>query len=129
MMLTVSGARPNIRRLGGILSGSSATCSICGGPVDITLSGRHREGRSIDHRVPATSANFWDLANWSIAHRRCNSSKGKATVDVGGPPDRVWCWEWVGSDGWQRANPNGLICDVEGPNCLHFLELRASTHG
>jgi 5-methylcytosine-specific restriction endonuclease McrA len=102
-------------------------CSICGGPIDMSLSGRHRDGRSIDHRVPASSINFWELTNWTIAHRRCNSSKGKAVPlpGPGSPPDRVWCWEWVGSDGWQRASPNGLTCDVEGPNCPHFLELRA----
>ena len=58
--------------------GRFGVCAICGQSVDMSLSGRTANGPSIDH-VVATSAggSFFDLSNWSLSHRSCNSAKGR----------------------------------------------------
>ena len=61
--------------------GRVGLCAICGGSVDMSLSGRTANGPSVDH-VVATSAggSFFDLSNWQLSHRRCNSAKGRGEV-------------------------------------------------
>lgn len=54
--------------------GPVGVCWLCRGDVDMSLSGRHRWGPSVDHIV-ATSAggDFFDESNWALAHRSCNA--------------------------------------------------------
>jgi 5-methylcytosine-specific restriction endonuclease McrA len=51
-------------------------CHVCRGPVDRTLSGRHRLGPTLDHLVPLALGGEHSYANTALAHRACNSSKG-----------------------------------------------------
>lgn len=51
-------------------------CGICGQEVDVTLSGLHREGPNIDHRLPLARGGDDTFSNVQLAHRRCNLSKG-----------------------------------------------------
>jgi 5-methylcytosine-specific restriction endonuclease McrA len=56
---------------------SSPACAICGEWLDRSLSGNHPMGPTVDHRFPTSAGGaFWDLGNWQLAHRRCNTSKG-----------------------------------------------------
>lgn len=51
--------------------GAVGVCWLCGGAIDMSLSGRHRSGPTIDHVRP-TSADpddFLDETNWELAHR------------------------------------------------------------
>lgn len=58
--------------------GPVGVCAICGRPVNMAISGRHREGPTVDHIVPSSvNGDFWDLQNWQLAHRSCNSAKGR----------------------------------------------------
>lgn len=53
-------------------------CALCGGVVDMMLSGRLADGPTIDH-ITATTAGgeFFDRSNWQLAHRKCNARKGR----------------------------------------------------
>lgn len=57
-------------------------CSVPGRIVDMSLSGNHRYGPTVDHAV-ATSrgGDFW--GGWQLMHRRCNLVKGDRPM-----PDR-----------------------------------------
>ncbi len=61
--------------------GPVGICSICGRPVNMRLSGRDPDGPTVDHRQPTSAGgSFFDLSNWALAHRRCNSSKGRGAA-------------------------------------------------
>jgi hypothetical protein len=51
------------------------------------LSGRHRDGPTIDHAVSVADdpSRFWHVANWQLVHSKCNSSKGSRSVDLSPP--------------------------------------------
>ena len=102
--------------------GQSGICYLCQRPVDMTLSGRHRDGRSVDHVVPVSAGGaFFALENWRLAHRSCNSVKGRSPgpfAPAAPPQDPRWCWS-MGGDGWDKASPNGLDCDIPGRTCPH----------
>lgn len=70
--------------------GRWGVCSLCGGRVDMALSGRASMGPTIDHRVPVSAGgSFYDPANWQLAHRICNGRKGRGEPIVGvGPSGR-----------------------------------------
>lgn len=116
--------------------GSVGRCAICGGQIDMALSGRTANGPSVDHIV-ATSAggSFHDLGNWQLSHRRCNSAKGRgegvgpAYRDGSGgsrqssrfPADGHWNDK---PDGREWASPNGLGCDNRACRRCMALHLR-----
>lgn len=66
--------------------GRFGLCSICGKQVDMSLSGRLPDGKSVDHIV-ATSVggSFFDVANWQLCHRKCNSLKGQGPMPLREP--------------------------------------------
>ena len=101
------------------LQGPFPACSICNELIDMALSGRHRDGRSVDHRIAvAAGGDFWDLANWRVAHRRCNSSKGVGAPVTAGPDDPRFCWK-LRSGTWEKVSPNDIRCEVAGDRCPH----------
>ncbi|MQB00507.1 MAG: HNH endonuclease [Actinobacteria bacterium] len=66
------------RRLTAELRSLGLPCSICGKPIDYNLPPNHRDGFTVDHRVPLSKAPWLanDRANLRAAHRSCNSSEG-----------------------------------------------------
>lgn len=64
----------------------SPVCHICRGAIDLSLSGRHRMGWSLDHVRPiATGGDPFDETNLAPAHLACNSAKaarGDATYQL-----------------------------------------------
>ena len=98
------------------IAGSPPVCALCGERVDTRLSGNHRHGPTIDHKVAITAGgSFWDVANWQLCHRVCNLRKGHGEAPVtalaavatgGGPSRRPWpcgcttggsrCWTHAG---------------------------------
>jgi 5-methylcytosine-specific restriction endonuclease McrA len=56
-------------------------CGPCGGPIDMTVSGRHPDGWTCDHILPYKTHPHLALvySNLQPAHQRCNSSKGART--------------------------------------------------
>lgn len=77
-------------------------CSLCQGNVDMSLSGMHLQGPTLDHRRPASQGGeFWDENNWALAHRRCNIQKLNRLPELGPvdggsfgykPGDQGICW-------------------------------------
>lgn len=52
-------------------------CPIPGRAIDMRLSGKHKWGPTVDHRIPTSKGgDMWDIANWRVTHRFCNGSKG-----------------------------------------------------
>lgn len=117
--------------------GPVAACALCGELVNMALSGRAREGPSVDHIVPPTAGgSFFDVSNWQLAHRRCNARKGRGEAigpaprsgsprprpNYPAPPDPGWCWT-VDSDGYwmhilpMHGEPDHWNCRWEG--CRH----------
>ncbi len=66
-------------------------CWICLQPVDVTLRGRTRWSRSVDHVKPVDSHPHLALlrSNLRLAHYGCNSRR-QATAAVPYEPSRVW---------------------------------------
>jgi hypothetical protein len=65
------------------IAGVAPVCALCGGRVDVSLSGNHRAGPTIDHKVAITAGgSFWDVANWQLCHRVCNLRKGRGDAPV-----------------------------------------------
>lgn len=50
-------------------------CALCGEPVDKALSGRHRDGPTVDHVLPRAQGGTNSRANLRLAHLRCNSAR------------------------------------------------------
>lgn len=65
-------------------------CWICYTPVDLTLRGRSKWARSVDHVKPVGSYPHLALvrSNLRLAHYGCNSSKRNAQVVY--EPSREW---------------------------------------
>lgn len=64
-------------------------CSLCGEPIDMGLSGNHRDGPTIDHRIPRSrGGQVYDQGNVALAHKRCNSSKRNDLTEQ--PHSRTW---------------------------------------
>jgi hypothetical protein len=69
-------------------------CVLCGNPVNVTLSGHHPMGPTIEHTYPIrrirVEATTWaecvamarDQSLWRIAHRRCQSRQGAQVVNA-----------------------------------------------
>ncbi len=57
---------------------AGSTCHLCGGYVDVTLSGTLPHGPTVEHTVDVVVAPHlaMDRSLWRLAHRRCNSLKG-----------------------------------------------------
>jgi 5-methylcytosine-specific restriction endonuclease McrA len=51
-------------------------CHLCGGRVDMALSGMDPAGPTIDHLLPLSVGGLDELANVALAHRACNIRKG-----------------------------------------------------
>ena len=68
-------------------------CSLCGRPIDTTLSGRLPWGPTVEHTVPVRERPdlALDVAHWRLAHRRCQSQQGahatNGTASAGRSPD------------------------------------------
>lgn len=67
-----------------------SVCWICHMTVDVTLRGRSKWARSVDHVKPvATHPHLaLDRGNLRLAHYGCNSSKRNAVVEY--EPSREW---------------------------------------
>jgi 5-methylcytosine-specific restriction endonuclease McrA len=51
-------------------------CHICGGPVDLTLPGTHRDGPTVDHLTPRSrGGRVYDPGNVALAHQHCNARR------------------------------------------------------
>ncbi len=66
-------------------------CPVPGRMVDVTLSGNHPLGPTIDHVHPTSKGgDFW--TGWALTHRRCNQQKGdRLTPRPITTPDRRVC--------------------------------------
>lgn len=51
-------------------------CHLCRRRVDLSLSGRHPAGPTIDHLVPVSAGGTDDPKNVALAHRSCNVRRG-----------------------------------------------------
>jgi hypothetical protein len=51
-------------------------CHICSKLIDLTLSGLHPKGFTVDHIFPVSKGGTNDVSNLHVAHRRCNMAKG-----------------------------------------------------
>lgn len=76
--------RPWLRRRKWIIDNSDGSCILCGEFVDRTLDGNHKDGPTIEHRIPIVEHGHpldqscrlcVDPANLGLAHRRCNLEK------------------------------------------------------
>ena len=94
-------------------SGGHLTCWLCGGPIDLELSGRHPAGLTLDHVNPRfMGGDEFDMQGTRPAHNRCNATRGArqagaarrkhrrsaprvVTVEMTGPPGMERPWhEW-----------------------------------
>ncbi len=67
--------------------GRWGVCRLCGELVDMTLSGRFGKGPNVDHTQPTSDGGSWlDLSNWQLAHRSCNSAKGRGPASAPAEP-------------------------------------------
>jgi predicted nucleic acid-binding Zn ribbon protein len=51
-------------------------CRICQGVVDMSLSGNHKWGPTIEHLIPVSKGGTNDHENLALAHRHCNVRRG-----------------------------------------------------
>jgi 5-methylcytosine-specific restriction endonuclease McrA len=51
-------------------------CAWCGQPIDLSLSGNHPQGPSVDHILPRAQGGRDTPANLQPMHRRCNTIRG-----------------------------------------------------
>lgn len=51
-------------------------CHICTKLIDLTLSGLHPRGFTVDHIFPVSKGGTNDVSNLHVAHRSCNTAKG-----------------------------------------------------
>jgi 5-methylcytosine-specific restriction endonuclease McrA len=52
------------------------TCHLCRKSIDMTLSGRHPQGPTIDHLLPVSCGGGDEAHNVALAHSRCNVKRG-----------------------------------------------------
>jgi 5-methylcytosine-specific restriction endonuclease McrA len=59
-------------------------CSLCGRPVDTTLSGNHPQGPTVEHTVPVRTHPHLALEQhlWRLAHRRCQDRQGALVTNA-----------------------------------------------
>lgn len=71
--------RPRRRLVAWALANLPMVCGLCGGPIDPTLDRmRHPMAATVDERLArANGGDALDYAGVQLAHRRCNSFKGK----------------------------------------------------
>ena len=63
------------QRLRAITLAASNVCSWCGHPIDMRLSGRHRDGPTFDHTTARANGGHV-LGPGTPMHNRCNAQKG-----------------------------------------------------
>lgn len=68
--------KPGTYTLHGLAERDGRTCHICGGKVDMRLSGMHPKGATIDHLVPLSAGGLDEPTNVALAHRKCNVDRG-----------------------------------------------------
>ena len=61
---------------------SDSTCHLCGGVVDMTLSGQDQLGPTVDHLVPLSAGGADCSTNVALAHRACNTKRGTRPLEV-----------------------------------------------
>lgn len=62
-------------------------CPVPGRWVNTSASGNTPYGPSIDHAHPTSKGgDMWDLANWRLVHRICNTRKGARLPGAGTAP-------------------------------------------
>lgn len=59
-------------------------CWYCGEDIDMTVSGKHPRGWTLDHIVPRHAAPHltWDESNLKPAHFSCNTTRGSKSQEV-----------------------------------------------
>lgn len=73
----LAGARNGDRALlSQVIERDGTECTACGLDVDLTLEWPDRMSKSIDHTVPLSRGGEHTLANTTLMHFGCNSSKG-----------------------------------------------------
>jgi 5-methylcytosine-specific restriction endonuclease McrA len=55
-------------------------CAVCFEQIDLTLSGRHADGPTVEHITPRSRGGSDKLENLALSHWRCN--KGRGTRDL-----------------------------------------------
>lgn len=63
-----------------ILATSPPICHLCTKPIDLTLSGNHREGPTLDHLVCQNDGGTDHPSNLKPAHQHCNSRRRNAPL-------------------------------------------------
>ena len=71
-----------------ILTTRPAICAQCGQPIDLTLSGFHDYGPTVDHVEPRARGGTDHPTNLQPMHRICNLRKGSRPTDT--PHSRNW---------------------------------------
>ena len=74
---------------------SGGICCLCGGPIDLALSGRHRDGPTLEHIIPVSrGGDPLNPDNHGVSHNRCNSArKDKLIAELRAQslhPSRAW---------------------------------------
>jgi 5-methylcytosine-specific restriction endonuclease McrA len=70
-----------------VLATKPNVCAWCGDPIDLTLSGNHPLGPSVDHILPRAQGGRDVPSNLQPMHRRCNTARGQAPLPG---PSRDW---------------------------------------
>lgn len=72
------------------IAASGGVCVLCGKPIDLTLSGRHPDGPTLEHLIPVDRGGSPDdPMNLGVSHQRCNSAKGKKLLSEMPKRDRT----------------------------------------
>lgn len=59
------------------IANSGGICLLCGDAIDLTLSGNHPHGPTLEHVIPVSRGGSPDdPANLSASHRHCNITRG-----------------------------------------------------
>jgi hypothetical protein len=80
----INGRKNHARRANGALALSvdqlaardGTRCHICCRKVDMSLSGQHKWGPTIEHILPVSLGGTNDANNLALAHRHCNTARG-----------------------------------------------------
>jgi 5-methylcytosine-specific restriction endonuclease McrA len=57
-------------------------CHLCGLRVDLSLSGHHQMGPTIDHVIPLSLGGVDGAENVALAHWICNARRGARPIEV-----------------------------------------------
>lgn len=75
------------KRREAVLRASGGVCVLCGKPIDMSLSGRHPDGPTLEHIVPVDrGGDPTSPYNLGASHMRCNATRGNKLISETGSP-------------------------------------------